>query len=63
MVVKKGFIAEGTTCDSCATIIKKQALKVDGVNEVSFDLSTETGYVTFDEKKQIFIKYYQKLRK
>ena len=51
MIEKKGFIAKGTTCDGCATIIKKQALKVNGVNKVSFDLSTETGYVVFDKKK------------
>ena len=51
MIVKKGFIAEGTTCDSCEKIIKKQALKIEGVKEVSFDLSTETGYVTYDDEK------------
>ena len=51
MVIKKGFIAEGTTCDSCEKIIKKQALKVDGVEKVAFDLSTEIGFVIFDEKK------------
>jgi uncharacterized protein len=51
MVMKKGFIAEGTTCDSCATIIKKQALKIDGVIDITFDYPTETGYVKFDEQK------------
>jgi len=48
--MKVGFVAEGTTCDSCEKIIKRQAKKVDGVKEITFDLSTETGYVTFDEK-------------
>jgi sulfite exporter TauE/SafE/copper chaperone CopZ len=50
-MVKEGFIAEGTTCESCSKIIKKQALKVKGVKSVTFDYSTETGYVTFDDKK------------
>ena len=34
MEVKKGFIAQGTTCESCAKIIKKQAMKVEGVKKV-----------------------------
>lgn len=51
MVMKKGFIAEGTTCDGCAKIIKNQALKIDGVEKITFDYPTETGYVIFDEKK------------
>ena len=43
------FIAKGTTCESCAEIIKRQALKVEGVTDVYFDYSTETGYVVFDK--------------
>jgi len=50
-IVKVGFIAEGTTCDSCTTIIKRQALKVDGVKSIEFDCSSETGFVTFDKVK------------
>jgi len=50
MEVKKGFIAQGTTCESCAKIIKKQAMKVEGVKKVTFDLSSESGYVTYDDK-------------
>ncbi|MBW3020610.1 sulfite exporter TauE/SafE family protein [Candidatus Woesearchaeota archaeon] len=50
-IIKKGFIAEGTTCPSCEKIIKKQALKVEGVQDVTFDLSKEVGYVTFDKTK------------
>jgi len=50
-IVKKGFIAEGTTCASCAEVIKRQARKVKGVKDVSFDYSTETGYVSFDKEK------------
>ena len=49
--ITQGFIAEGTTCESCEKIIKKQALKVDGVKKVEFDYSKETGKVTFDPKK------------
>lgn len=44
-----GFVAEGTTCDSCAEIIRKQALQVEGVQSIEYDLASETGYVTFDE--------------
>ena len=51
MILKKGFIAEGTTCESCAKIIKNQALKVEGVEDVEFDYATETGYVSFDDEK------------
>jgi sulfite exporter TauE/SafE/copper chaperone CopZ len=43
------FIAEGTTCESCAEIIKRQAMAVEGVKSVEFDYSTETGSVTFDD--------------
>ena len=50
-IVKEGFIAEGTTCDGCSKIIKKQALKVKGVKEVTFDYETEIGYLTYDDKK------------
>ena len=46
---KIGFIAEGTTCESCEKIIEKQVLKVKGVKSVEFDYSTETGYVTYDD--------------
>lgn len=48
---KEGFIAEGTTCESCAKIIERQAHKIDGVEKVTFDYETETGYVTYDETK------------
>ena len=50
-IVKKGFIAEGTTCESCAKIIERQALKVEGVKSVDFDYSKEEGQVTFDADK------------
>jgi len=47
--MKKGFIAEGTICNSCEKIIKKQAMKVKGVESVEFDFTKEIGYVTYDE--------------
>jgi sulfite exporter TauE/SafE/copper chaperone CopZ len=50
-MIKKGFIAEGTTCESCAEIIRRQAMKVDGVDAVEFDYATETGQVIFDPEK------------
>ena len=50
-IVKTGFIAEGTTCESCSEIIKKQALKIKGVKEAEFDYASETGYVKFNKNK------------
>jgi len=47
--MKQGFIAEGTTCDSCRQAVIRQAKKVEGVTAATFDLRTETGTVTFDE--------------
>ncbi|MFC1723886.1 sulfite exporter TauE/SafE family protein, partial [Nanoarchaeota archaeon] len=46
-----GFKVEGTTCESCSKIVKKQAMKVDGVERVSFDYATESGKVRFDPAK------------
>ncbi|MBR9681510.1 MAG: hypothetical protein GOV00_01790 [Candidatus Altiarchaeota archaeon] len=51
MIIEKGFIAEGTTCESCTKIIERQARQIKGVKEVSFDYATEMGQVTFDDKK------------
>lgn len=50
-LVTKKFIARGTTCNSCAEIIKDQALQIEGVKDVDFNYSTETGSVTFDANK------------
>jgi len=50
-IAKIGFIAEGTTCESCSEIIRRQALKIEGVKDITFDYATETGYVTFDKTK------------
>lgn len=51
MIVKKGFIAEGTTCESCTKIIEKQAKKVVGVKDITFDYTTESGYIIYDDEK------------
>ncbi|MFH1439212.1 MAG: sulfite exporter TauE/SafE family protein [Candidatus Woesearchaeota archaeon] len=48
-IIRMEFIAEGTTCNSCAEIIKRQAHKVHGVKEVEFDYASEKGYVIFDK--------------
>ncbi|MFH1456218.1 MAG: sulfite exporter TauE/SafE family protein [archaeon] len=50
-LVTKKFIARGTTCNNCAEIIKDQALQIEGVKDVDFNYSTETGSVTFDANK------------
>lgn len=50
-IVTLDFVAKGTTCESCAELIKKQALKVDGVKKAEFDYASETGQVTFDKTK------------
>jgi uncharacterized protein len=47
-IVRKGFIAEGTTCEACEKIIERQARSVPGVKAVTFDYSKEQGYVTYD---------------
>ncbi|MBU1974799.1 MAG: sulfite exporter TauE/SafE family protein [Nanoarchaeota archaeon] len=49
-IVKQGFNAEGTTCESCAKIIQKQAKKVEGVKEVTFNYASENGEVTYDDE-------------
>jgi sulfite exporter TauE/SafE/copper chaperone CopZ len=59
----KSFTAKGTTCNSCAEIIKKQALKIDGVRDVDFDYATEKGSVTFDEKKASIQEIFAKIDK
>ncbi len=45
------FTAKGTTCESCARIIEKQALKVEGVKKVRFSYAKEKGNVEFDKNK------------
>jgi uncharacterized protein len=50
-IIRKDFIAKGTTCESCSEIIRRQALKVEGVKEAGFDYATEKGFVVFDKEK------------
>lgn len=50
-IVTKKFRAEGITCESCAELIREQALSVKGVKSASFDYASETGKVTFDSAK------------
>lgn len=45
------FHAKGTTCESCAQVIRRQAIKVDGVKEAEFDYPSQTGRVEFDTTK------------
>lgn len=47
--MKKEFIIEGTSCESCEKAVVGQAMKVKGVKSASFDLKTEKGTVEFDE--------------
>ncbi len=49
--ITKRFRATGTTCESCAEIVREQALSIEGVKNASFDLSTENGEVSFDPDK------------
>ena len=49
MIKKQGFIAEGTMCKSCETIIKSQAMNLEGVTGIEFDFKTETGKVVYDD--------------
>ncbi|MFH0978619.1 MAG: sulfite exporter TauE/SafE family protein [Candidatus Woesearchaeota archaeon] len=52
--VTRRFSASGTTCQNCAELIKRQALKVDGVKSAHFDYPSETGSVTYDPSKTDF---------
>ena len=62
-IVTKEFIAKGTTCNSCSEIIKRQAMKVEGVKDVDFNFATEKGSVTFDEKKTSMHEIFAKIDK
>lgn len=50
-LIQKEFEAKGTTCESCAEIIKRQAMKIQGVEKAGFDYSIEKGFITFDKEK------------
>lgn len=51
MIVREMFKANGTTCNNCSKIIERQAKKVDGVTEVSYNYSKDEGFVEFDDSK------------
>ncbi|MFH1850016.1 MAG: sulfite exporter TauE/SafE family protein [archaeon] len=50
-MIREDFYAKGTTCGSCAEIIRRQAMKIDGVKDARFDYAAEKGFVVFDAKK------------
>ena len=50
-IVHQKFIAKGTTCESCAEIIKRQARKVEGVKDAKFSYQNEQGELAFDSNK------------
>lgn len=49
--VEKKIAVKGMVCHSCEKIIKKQALSLEGVNDISVDYSSGKGYVKFDQSK------------
>lgn len=51
MIKHARFSATGTTCESCAEIIRKAALKVEGLISIKFDYATETGSFEYDDEK------------
>ncbi|MFH0797895.1 MAG: sulfite exporter TauE/SafE family protein [Candidatus Woesearchaeota archaeon] len=57
------FLIEGTHCSSCAEIIKRQAMKVDGVEDFKFDTHTETAEVTYDNKKTSINKIFHEIER
>lgn len=50
-IVRKEFRAKKTICDSCSEVIKRVAMKIDGVSDAGFSYATEKGHVTFDDEK------------
>ncbi|MBT3720520.1 hypothetical protein HN789_01370 [archaeon] len=51
MIVKKGFIAEGTKSQLDENTIKSLVMNIKGTKKCQFDWNTEIGYVTFDDSK------------
>jgi len=51
MIIKKEFVADNMTCNSCEKIIERQAMKVKGVKSVKVDYTTGQGVVEFNDKK------------
>ena len=51
LIVKKGFIAEGTKSQLDENTIKSLVMNIKGTKKCQFDWNTEIGYVTFDDSK------------
>jgi uncharacterized protein len=49
--IRKNILINGMTCTSCEKIIGKQALSLDGVENIHIDYTTGKGHVTFDPSK------------
>ncbi|MEK6816661.1 MAG: sulfite exporter TauE/SafE family protein, partial [Nanoarchaeota archaeon] len=62
-IVTEDFVAEGTTCTSCAEIIKRQAKRVDGVKDASFHFETESGKISYDKNKTSINKIFHEIEK
>ena len=63
MEKKVYFVADGTTCGSCAKIIMKTAKKIAGVKEVHYSYEEDEGYVVYDSKKVHIDKIFSKISK
>ena len=50
-ILTRKIKAEGMFCRSCEKMIRKQALKIDGVLDCEMDYSTQRGYVKYDSDK------------
>lgn len=51
MVIKKEFSVKDMVCTSCEKVIAKQALGLEGVQNIDVDYASGKGQVTFDEDK------------
>lgn len=47
---EKEFLVEGMTCASCVQAVERATRKLDGVKEVSVNLTTEKMHIVFDQK-------------
>ena len=49
--MKKRYHISGMTCSACSSHVEKAVRKLEGMEEVSVNLLTETMEVSYDEKK------------
>ncbi|MBU1205062.1 MAG: sulfite exporter TauE/SafE family protein [Nanoarchaeota archaeon] len=49
--ITKKFKAKGMHCTSCEALIEENVNKIQGVNNIKIDYTTETGEVSFDSNK------------